>query len=220
MKSKKNTTKSARKSATSVASEIDELSNELEDTSTKKTSESMEDDASPAEDRKQDNHQASDIKAEPLSELQTALSDAKEMRLLAQRKQAEFENFRKREDRIRSETFKYAARETVEELLPVLDDFERALEATSKLVPGEAEAQLLSGFELIYLKLRDILLRQGLSEVEIKKGELFDPHVHEAVGRVQTTELPEGTIIEVFEKGYRFKDRLLRPPKVTVSHSE
>ena len=219
MKSKKTTKKSARKSTTSVGSDIGELSSQSEDTSRKKTSNSMEDDGSVAEDRGQ-NNQASDIQAEPLSELQTALNDAQEMRLLAQRKQAEFENFRKREDRIRSETFKYAARETVEELLPVLDDFERALEATSKLVPGEAEAQLLSGVELIYLKLRDILLRQGLSEVEIKPGQVFDPHVHEAVGRVHTTEQPEGTIVEVFEKGYRFKDRLLRPPKVTVSHSE
>ena len=219
MKSKKNTKKSNRKSTTSAPSKTDESSNKSEVAPTKKTSKSMKGNATPTEDREQ-NDQASDIQAESLSELRTALNDAQEMRLLAQRKQAEFENFRKRVDRERSETIKYAANETVRELLPVLDNLERALEATTKLVSGEAEAQLQSGVELIYKQLRDILLRQGLSEVEIKEGQIFDPHVHEAVGRVHTQEQPEGTIIEVFEKGYRFKDRLLRPSKVTVSHSE
>ena len=219
MKSKKHTKKSDRKSTTSTATKTVESSNKSEVAPTKKTSRSMKGDDTPTEEREQ-NNQTGDIQAESFSELRTALNDAKEMRLLAQRKQAEFENFRKRVDRERSETIRYAANETVKELLPVLDNLERALEATTKLVSGEAEAQLQSGVELIYKQLREILLRQGLSEVEVKKGQIFDPHVHEAVGRVHTQEQPEGTIIEVFEKGYRFKDRLLRPSKVTVSHSE
>ena len=159
------------------------------------------------------------IRAESAEELGRLLEDARaeagEMRALAQRKQAEFENFRKRTERERAETFKYASADVLKEMLPVLDNLERAVEAAKSTEP-EAETQLREGVEIICKQFRDTLMKLGLAEVEAQ-GEPFDPHVHEAVGRVETSEHPEGTVVEVLQKGYWFKDRLLRPSMVSVS---
>ncbi len=139
-------------------------------------------------------------------------AEAQEMRLLAQRKQAELENYRKRAERERAETIKFAAADLMREILPVLDNLERAIAASKT----GSEEQLIEGVEIIHKQFRDALTKQGLLEVEaIAKP--FDPHVHEAVGRVETSEQPEGTVVEVLQKGYLFKDRLLRPSMVSVS---
>jgi len=149
------------------------------------------------------------------SELELLNQAVEEMRLLAQRKQAELENYRKRVERERSEFLKYAAVDVVREILPVLDNLERAVDAAS--ATGEAESgQLREGVEIVQKQFRDALIRQGLEEITAQ-GEPFDPHIHEAVGRVETDEAPDGTVVEVFQKGYRFKDRLLRPSMVTVA---
>ena len=140
------------------------------------------------------------------------------MRELAQRKQAELENFRKRVERERAETVKYAAVEVVKDLLPILDNLERAIDAANK---GGADAadQLVQGVEIVFRQFRDTLVKQGLEEVEARDRP-FDPHVHEAVGRVSSPEHDEGVVVEVFQKGYRFRDRLLRPAMVTVAQSD
>jgi len=148
------------------------------------------------------------------SELERLAAEARDMRALAQRKQAEFENFRKRIDRERAETVKYAAADVVKEMLPVLDNLERAVEAAKSR--AEAEEQLRVGVEIICKQFRDALFKLGLSEVDAEDTP-FDPHVHEAVSRVETDEHPEGTVVEVLQKGYLFKDRLLRPSMVSVS---
>jgi len=140
-------------------------------------------------------------------------AQVEEMRDLALRKQAEFENFRKRVERERSETVQYAASELVKEILPVLDNLERALTAAEA---GGGEGHLREGVEIIYKQFKDILERRGLAEVA-SDGEAFDPHVHEAVSRVETDDYPEGSVVEVFQRGYRFKDRLLRPAMVSVA---
>lgn len=145
-------------------------------------------------------------------ELARLSTEAREMRSLAQRKQAEFENYRKRVERERSETVKYAAAEIVKEILPVLDNLERAIEASK----SGSDSQLREGVEIIYKQFRDTLSKQGLTEVDAYQAP-FDPHVHEAVTRVETDEYPEGTVVEVFQKGYLFKDRLLRPSMVSVA---
>lgn len=131
---------------------------------------------------------------------------------LARRKQAEFENFRKRSDRERSETIKYAAAGLMGEILPVLDNLERAIEASQ----AGTDENFREGVEIIYRQLRETLLKQGLEEVDAREAS-FDPHIHEAVGRVETDDRPDGTVIEVFLKGYRFKERLLRPAMVSVA---
>ena len=151
----------------------------------------------------------------PEDELERLAVEARDMRSLAQRKQAEFENYRKRMERERGETAQYAAADVIREILPVLDNLERAMEAANAS-PGGDESQLREGVEIICKQFRDTLDKLGLSEVDAKDA-AFDPHVHEAVGRVETDEHPEGTVIAVLQKGYKFKDRLLRPSMVSVS---
>ncbi|MGH9321837.1 MAG: nucleotide exchange factor GrpE, partial [Vicinamibacteria bacterium] len=152
--------------------------------------------------------------AEPVSEIERLRQQASEMRNLAQRKQAEFENYRKRMDRERTDLARYAGAETVKEVLPVLDNLERAVRAGG----SSSEEQFRAGVEIIQRQLQEILLRLGLSEVE-SQGKPFDPHVHEAVSRIETEDEPDGTVLDVFQKGYLFKDRLLRPAMVSVARA-
>jgi molecular chaperone GrpE len=102
----------------------------------------------------------------------------------------------------------------VKEVLPVLDNLERALRASS----GPSEEQLRGGVAIIHRQLQEILARLGLTEVE-SQGKPFDPHIHQAVSQHETEEHPEGTVLEVFQKGYLFKDRLLRPAMVSVARA-
>jgi molecular chaperone GrpE len=148
------------------------------------------------------------------SELERLQKEASEMRELAQRKQAEFENYRKRMERERGDLARYAGADVVKEVLPVLDNLERA----RNYAAGSSEEQLRDGVAIIHRQLQDILTRMGLTEVE-SEGKPFDPHIHEAVSQVETDEHPEGTVLSVFQKGYLFKDRLLRPAMVNVARS-
>jgi molecular chaperone GrpE len=151
--------------------------------------------------------------AEPVeSEIERLQKEASAMRDLAQRKQAEFENYRKRMERERSDLSRYAGAEVVREILPVVDNLERALRAA----PGSSDDQIRDGVAIILRQLQDILSRIGLSEIE-SLGKPFDPHVHEAVSQTETEEHPEGTVLDVFQRGYQFKDRLLRPAMVSVA---
>lgn len=140
--------------------------------------------------------------------------EAAEMRELAQRKQAELENYRRRVERERADLLRHAGFEVVKEVLPVLDNLERALQASE----SSPEESFRAGVAIICRQFREILTRQGLSEVE-SEGRTFDPHVHEAVTRIETSEHPEGTVVEVLQKGYLFKDRLLRPAMVSVAQA-
>jgi molecular chaperone GrpE len=128
------------------------------------------------------------------------------------RLQAEFENFRKRIERERNEFYLMALSELVGKLLPIIDDFERALSVhhTSDVVKYH------EGMELIYKGLRSILECFGLKEVP-SIGERFDPRVHQAMVREESDEVEEETVVEEFRKGYFFKDRLLRPAMVKVA---
>lgn len=148
------------------------------------------------------------------SELQRLSAEASEMRELAQRKQAEFENYRKRMERERMDLARYAGADVVKEVLPVLDNLERALQASGTA----SEEQLRDGVAIIQRQLQEILTRLGLTEVE-SEGKPFDPHIHEAVTQVETGEQPDGTVLKVFQKGYLFKDRLLRPAMVSVARA-
>ena len=123
---------------------------------------------------------------------------------------AEFDNFRRRAERERSELAQYAASEFVSAILPALDDFERALRVET------ADRKYARGLELIYQGLSETLKKMGLDPIETA-GKTFDPTVHQAVQRVETDEADDQTILTEFQKGYKFRGKLLRPAMVQVA---
>lgn len=132
------------------------------------------------------------------------------------RRQAEFENYRKRVDRERAELYQHGRDDVLLQFLPVVDNFERAL---SSLESSEGDAEALrNGVELIHKQFKDALSKFGLEAVEAV-GQTFDPHVHEAVTTEATDKHKENTVIQEFQRGYRIGDRLLRPAKVKVAAS-
>jgi molecular chaperone GrpE len=131
------------------------------------------------------------------------------------RKQAEFENYRRRTERERTDIYKRGKKEVLIEMLSVLDNFERAITSVGNAAEEDA---LKLGIELIYKQFKDILTRMGIEPVE-SVGQFFDPHVHEAVTIEQTSEHEANTVIEEFQKGYKLGDQLLRPAQVKVAAS-
>ena len=127
-----------------------------------------------------------------------------------QRLKAEFDNYRKRVARDQHELAARAHERLVRELVPVLDDLERALEAAAE----HEEAKLEDGVRLVHRELVEALAREGLDEIETDGR--FDPHVHEAL-LSQPSEAEEGSVLDVLQKGYRLGDRVLRPARVVVA---
>ena len=148
--------------------------------------------------------------AELAAERDRAVKEKAELQDLLQRRQAEFDNFRRRSERERSEVFEYASMDTVKSLLPVLDDFERALKLES------ADKEYVRGMELIYNRLYESLKKVGLEPVA-GDALIFNPHIHHAVEMVDSKEHPDQTILEEYQRGYNFKGRLLRPAMVKVA---
>ena len=127
------------------------------------------------------------------------------------RSQAEFDNARKRAAREQQDFRDYALADAIKALLPTLDSFERALQASA-----EEKSEFRSGVELIYKQLQDALGKIGLRPVPAK-GEVFDPRLHEAIEMVDTTEAKDHEVLEELQRGYKLKDRLLRPAMVRVA---
>lgn len=130
------------------------------------------------------------------------------------RRQADFDNYRKRVERERQEDRRQGMARLIEELLPVLDAFERALKAHE----DPAYEEYRKGLELTYRKLWDALARHGLERIKAE-GKAFDPNFHQAVESVESDEYPEGTVVEVLQDGFIFHGRVLRPSMVRVSAS-
>jgi molecular chaperone GrpE len=126
------------------------------------------------------------------------------------RAQAEFENARRRAAKEQQDYRDYAAVDVIKSLLPVVDSFERALGAKS------GAADFRGGIELIYKQLQDALAKLGVRPVPAV-GEPFDPHFHEAIEMVETTDAPDHEVLEELQRGYKLKDRLLRPAMVKVA---
>jgi molecular chaperone GrpE len=139
-----------------------------------------------------------------------ARAERDEIRDLLLRRQAEFENFRKRTEKERSDYLQYAAMDMVRDLLPILDDFERALK-----IEGAAP-EYARGIEMIYNRMYETLKKMGLEPIA-SDGKTFDPNLHQAVERVETKDSPDGTILSEFQRGYLFKGKLLRPTMVKVA---
>jgi len=123
---------------------------------------------------------------------------------------ADFDNFRKRATREREETVTLANERLVKELLPILDDLERALVAATE----HQEAALEDGVRLVHRSLEHLLARQGLEEIDA--AGMFDPHVHEAL-LSQPSDAAEGSVIDVVQKGYKLGDRVVRPARVVIA---
>lgn len=140
-------------------------------------------------------------------------AELEELRQTLIRRQADFENYRKRIDRERREERDRAVAHLAESLLPVLDNFERALAAHQ----DPAYENYRRGFAMIYRQLADMLAQQGIARMEDPTGKPFDPLLHHAVERVETDEYPEGTVIGEAQAGYKFRDRVLRPAQVRVA---
>lgn len=134
--------------------------------------------------------------------------DLKELLL---RRQAEFDNFRKRTERERSEYLQYAGMEMARDMVPILDDFERALKVDASGSPEYAK-----GVEMIYTRMLEALKKVGLEPME-STGKIFDPHLHQAIERVETEDAPDNTVLGEFQRGYQFKGKLLRPAMVRVA---
>jgi len=146
------------------------------------------------------------------AELSKLTSDLDDLRQTLLRRQADFDNYRKRIEKERSEDSKRSTARVIEGLIPVIDSFENALAAHR-----EAEYETYrKGFELIYKQLLDNLTRLGAERMD-PVGKPFDPHLHQAVDRAETTEHADGTILQVFQPGYVFHGRVLRPAMVRVA---
>jgi molecular chaperone GrpE len=148
--------------------------------------------------------------AGPGAELQKLKAERDSLLDRLARAQAEFDNARKRAVKEQQDFRDYAAVDVIKPLLPVLDSFERALQVKSE--PGDFR----SGVELIYKQLQDALARIGVRVIPAK-GEPFDPHVHEAIEMVETSDAADHEVLEELQRGYKFKDRLLRPAMVKVA---
>ncbi len=126
------------------------------------------------------------------------------------RARAEFDNARRRAERERSEFLQFAAMDLIKQLLPVVDDFERALKVET------ADRDYAKGVELIYQRLLETLKKIGLEPIETA-GRRFDPNLHQAVERVETEEADDMAILSEYQRGYHFKGKLLRPAMVKVA---
>jgi len=145
-------------------------------------------------------------------ELAKLTADLEELRQTLLRRQADFDNYRKRIEKERFEDAKRATARVVEGLIPVIDGFEQALAAHR-----EAEYESYrKGFELIYKQLLDHLAKLGVERLD-PVGKPFDPHLHQAVDRAETKDHDDGTILQVFQPGYVFHGRVLRPAMVRVA---
>ncbi|MDE3741839.1 nucleotide exchange factor GrpE [Maribacter polysaccharolyticus] len=145
-------------------------------------------------------------------QLQDALAKEKDKFL---RLFAEFENYKKRTSKERMDLFKTAGQEVIVSLLPVLDDFERALKELSK----SEDKEMFKGVELINGKFRDTLKSKGMEEMDVKQGDAFDAEIHDAITQIPAPDKKlKGKIVDIVERGYKLGDKIIRHPKVVVGN--
>ena len=129
------------------------------------------------------------------------------------RLKAEFENYKKRMVKERQQIVNWAIEDLIKEFLPVLDDLERAIDSAKV---SQDFSSLLEGIKMVYDHFRQILRKKGIEEISAE-GEEFDPHLHEAIMRIESDEHPDNIVVEEMRKGYKFKDKVLRPAMVKVN---
>ncbi|WP_068774335.1 nucleotide exchange factor GrpE [Paenibacillus sp. FJAT-26967] len=171
--------------------------------------ESVDEAGTGQESAQQDGEQSSARDAE-LQELRVQ-AEENQQRLL--RTQADFDNFRRRSRQEKEEFAKYASLKLIEQLLPVIDNFDRALLSSRETQDFEA---LAKGIEMVYRQLEQLMTQEGLTPIQAV-GQPFNPEFHQAVMQVETEEYEEGIVVEEMQKGYMLKDRVIRPTMVKVS---
>ena len=176
----------------------------------KKTPEPREEDKIPPPVATESDNDTAETADELVASLQ---SDLDRFRDLALRTQADFENYKKRGAREKDEAIKFANRTLLERLVPIVDNFELGLSAARN---QSEQSPIYSGMSMILKQLSDFLTESGLEPVDAV-GKQFDPNLHEAIGHEPSDKVPEGRVIRQTRRGYRLKDRLLRPATVVVS---
>jgi len=152
------------------------------------------------------------LTGDTLDEYGKLLAEKQELMSTLVRRQADFENYRKRVEKDRHQERHRGAELLIEQILPVLDAFDRALNGADT----GANDEYRKGFELIRRQLGDALAKQGVVRIE-SVGKEFNPHFHHAIDRVETSEHPDGTVVEELQPGYLFHERVLRPAMVRVA---
>lgn len=175
----------------------------------------LEHELPPADGNESSPAQSGTVAAEPSggdAELQKLRAERDALLDRLARAQAEFDNARKRALREQQDFRDFAMADAIKSLLPVVDNFERALQSKSD------SSDFRSGVDLIYKQLRDVLAKLGVQPIEAK-GQPFDPHVHEAIEMVDTSDAADHEVLEEWQRGYKYKDRLLRPSMVKVARN-
>jgi molecular chaperone GrpE len=166
-----------------------------------------------AEENRGEQSRQTDSAPEQQDETASVQADLDRFRDLAMRTQADFENYKKRCQREKEEAVKYANTSLLERLVAIIDNFELGLSAAK--ADGENSA-IYSGMSMVLKQLNDFLSDNGLQPIEAE-GQPFDPNMHEAIGQEPSDTVPENHVTRQTRRGYRFKDRLLRPSSVVVS---
>jgi molecular chaperone GrpE len=155
------------------------------------------------------------LTAEQLAELQARAAKADENWERLVRTSADFDNFKKRAAREKQDAIKYATESLLQKIMPVLDNFEAAL-AAAQNSSADSLKSLQDGVAMIHSQLKNTLTEAGLEEVDAT-GKPFDPNIHEAVSQQESAEVAEGIVLQQLRKGYKLRDRLLRPATVVVA---
>jgi molecular chaperone GrpE len=168
-----------------------------------------------------DSDTAEALASEPLTpgqieELKARASKADENWERLVRTSADMDNFKKRAAREREEAIRYANESLIKKLVPVLDNFDMALAAAGQSSAGAVAHSLQTGVAMIHQQLRSVLLESGLEELDAT-GKTFDPNWHEAVSQQESDKVPEGQVLQQLRKGYKLRDRLIRPATVVVA---
>ena len=159
--------------------------------------------------------EAATVSPEQLAELKERAGKADENWERLLRTTADFDNFKKRAAREKQEAIKFANEGLLQKLLPVLENLDMALAATQSARPEDGQS-LQSGVNMISQQLKNVLMEAGLEELDAL-GKPFDPNLHEALMQKETPDVPEGQVVQQLRKGYKFRDRLLRPAGVVVA---
>ncbi|WP_112181359.1 MULTISPECIES: nucleotide exchange factor GrpE [Paraliobacillus] len=150
---------------------------------------------------------------EETNELEVLQREKDEVYQRLLRVQAEYDNFRRRTQKEKEADRKYRSQSLITDLLPIVDNFERALQME---VNDEAAKQFVDGIKMVYRQLNDALEKEG-AEVIATEGETFDPHLHQAVVQVEDDQYESNVVVEELQKGYKLKDRVIRPAMVKVN---
>lgn len=204
----KNNDKSVDKKAKEAAAEKEGTKEMIED-------EELEEQETngPEQGQRDDEAEEQEEQEEEMSETEALEEELSKEKDRYMRLRAEYENYRRRTSRERNEMQKTAGQDVVQALLPVLDDFDRAIGEVEK----SADKEHLKGMELINSKLRDTLDKKGLEEMKVKQGDKFDADLHEAVSQIPAPKKKlKNKIVDVVEKGYTMGDKIIRFPKVVT----